>query len=185
VEEIPASNRLIIFSGTAGQVAETFHTEIHHYLVDGVEHVANAQNPQIPAALRGMVGGVISLHDFRRRSEIETRTVLGAQPLYTSGSTHYLFPADWATIYNLNPLYAAGTMGTGSSIAIAGRSNINLSDVMAFRATGGLVANNPAVLLSGADPGLVTGDQDEATLDVEWSGAVAPAAAGAGDGGEH
>jgi subtilase family serine protease len=177
VEEIPASNRLIIFSGTAGQVAETFHTEIHHYLVDGVEHVANAQNPQIPAALRGMVGGVISLHDFRRRSEIETRTVLGAQPLYTSGSTHYLFPADWATIYNLNPLYAAGTMGTGSSIAIAGRSNINLSDVMAFRATGGLVANNPAVLLSGADPGLVTGDQDEATLDVEWSGAVAPAAA--------
>jgi pseudomonalisin len=176
VEEVPASNRLIVFSGTAGQVAETFHTGIHRYVVNGVEHIANAQDPQIPAALHGLVGGVVSLHDFRRRSEIETRTAPGAQPLYTSGSTHYLFPADWATIYDLNPLYAAGTTGMGSSIAIAGRSNINVGDVTAFRATAGLAANNPAVILAGADPGLVTGDQDEATLDVEWSGAIAPAA---------
>ena len=33
------------------------------------------------------------------------------------------------------------------------------------------------MILAGADPGLVAGDQDESTLDVEWSGAVAPAAA--------
>ena len=176
VEEVLASNRLIVFSGTAGQVAETLHTEIHRYVVNGAEHIANAQDPRIPAALRGVVGGVVSLHDFRRRSEIETRTALGALPLYTSGSTHYLFPADWATIYDLNSLYAAGTTGAGSSIAIAGRSNINVSDVTAFRAVAGLAANNPAVILVGADPGLVTGDQDEATLDVEWGGAVAPAA---------
>ena len=176
VEAVPASNRLIVFSGTVGQVAETFHTEIHRYLVNGEEHIANAQNPQIPAALRGVAGGVVSLHNFRRRSEIEMGTALGTQPLYTSGSTHHLFPADWATIYDLNPLYAAGTTGTGSSIAIAGRSNINLNDVTAFRTTAGLVPNNPAVIIAGADPGLVTGDQDEATLDVEWSGAVAPAA---------
>jgi pseudomonalisin len=176
VEEVPASNRLIVFSGTAGQVAETFHTEIHRYRLDGVEHIANAQRPQIPAALHGVVGGVVSLHDFRRKSEIETRTALGAQSLYTSGSTHYLFPADWATIYDLNSLYAEGTTGTGSLIAIVGRSNIDPSDITAFRATAGLAANNPAVILAGADPGLVAGDQDEATLDVEWSGAVAPAA---------
>ena len=228
VEEIPASNRLVIFSGTEREVAETFHTEIHRYLVDGVEHIANAQDPQIPAALAGVVGGVVSLHDFRRTSEIKTRTALGAraaekrgvasefckkppsgakapvdsialmhglkpipsieasvspacsvgtQPLYSSGSTHYLFPADWATIYDLNSLYGAGTAGAGTSIAIVGRSNINVGDVTAFRATAGLTANTPAVILAGADPGLVSGDQDEATLDVEWSGAVAPAAA--------
>ena len=50
------------------RVAETFHTEIHRYRVDGVEHIANSQDPQIPAALAGVVGGVVSLHDFRRRS---------------------------------------------------------------------------------------------------------------------
>jgi len=189
VDELPASNRLIVFSGTAAQVAETFHTGIHRYLADGAEHLANSENPQIPAALAGVVGGVVSLHDFRRRSEIKARTALateavagersfvGAQPLYTSGSTHYLFPADWATIYDLNSLYGAGTAGAGSSIAIAGRSNIDVSDVAAFRSMGGLAANNPTVILQGADPGLVAGDQDEATLDVEWSGAVAPEAA--------
>jgi len=189
VEEIPASNRLMVFSGTAGQVAETFHTGIHRYLVDGMEHIANSGNPQVPAALAGVVGGVVSLHDFRRRSEIKARTAMavdallgeqslvGAQPFYTSGSTHYLFPADWAAIYDLNSLYSAGTAGTGISIAIAGRSNIAVGDVAAFRTAAGLAANNPAVILAGADPGLVGGDQDEATLDVEWSGAVAPAAA--------
>ena len=177
VEEIPSSNRLIVFSGTAGQVAEAFHTEMHRYRVDGVDHMANAQDPQIPAALAGVVGGVVSLHDFRSRSAIRTRTALGAQPLYTSGNTHYMFPADWAAIYNLTPLYSAGTTGTGTSIAIMGRSNINVSDVTAFRDKAGLAANNPTVVVAGTDPGLVTGDQDEATLDVEWSGAVAPAAA--------
>jgi subtilase family serine protease len=149
---------------------------MHRYMVDGAAHIANAQDPQIPAALAGVVGGVVSLHDFRRRSQIETRTALGPQPLYTSGGTHYLFPADWAAIYDLNPLYSAGTTGAGTSIAIVGRSNIDVSDVTAFRAAAGLTANNPAVILAGADPGLVADDRDEATLDVEWSGAVAPAA---------
>jgi len=48
--------------------------------------------------------------------------------------------------------------------------------VAKFRSMAGLAANNPTVTPAGADPGLAN-DQDEATLDVEWSGAVAPAAA--------
>jgi pseudomonalisin len=176
VEEVPTSNQLIIFSGTAGQVEDTFHTEIHHFLVDGVTHIANTQDPQIPSALAGVVGGIVSLHDFRSASQIRSRTALSARPQYTSGNTHYLFPADWATIYNLKPLYQAGTNGSGTSIAIVGRSNINLSDVAQFRSASGLPANNPTVILVSTNPGLVAGDQDESTLDVEWSGAVAPAA---------
>ena len=177
VEEIPAGRRLVIFSGTAEQVAETFHTEIHRYLVNGAEHIANVEDPRIPAALAGVVAGVVSLHDFRRASEMTARRPLGAQPLYSSGSTHYLFPVDFAAIYDLNPLYGAGTTGAGTLIAIAGRSDIVLSDVAAFRSAAGLAANAPTVILAGVDPGLVAGDQDESTLDVEWAGAVAPAAA--------
>jgi subtilase family serine protease len=177
VEEIAASNRLIVFSGTAGQVDEAFHAAIHRYRVGSAEHIANAENPRIPASLAGIVGGVVSLHDFRRTPEMSARSRLAAPPQYSSGSTHYLFPADFAAIYDLNPLYSAGTTGAGTSIAIVGRSNINLSDVAQFRAMAGLAASQPAVILAGADPGLVTGDQDEATLDVEWSGAVAQAAA--------
>jgi subtilase family serine protease len=180
VEEIAASGRLVVFSGNAGMVADTFHTEIHRYVVNGAQHIGNTQDPQIPEAMAGVVGGVVSLHDFRRTSEIRARTEFssgsGIRPQYSSGSTHYLFPADWATIYDLNSLYTAGTKGTGTSIAIVGRSNINLSDVTQFRAASGLTANTPTVILVGANPGLVSGDQDESTLDVEWSGAVAPAA---------
>ena len=180
IDEIAANNRLIVFSGTAAQVEETFHTTIHRYNVDGEEHIANAGNPQIPAALAGVVGGVVSLHNFRRTSAISSLRKLNSKPLagphaeYSAGASHYMFPQDFATIYDLNTLYTEGTKGAGASIAIAGRSNINLSDVASFRATSGLAANAPTVLVPATDPGLVGGDQDEATLDVEWSGAVAP-----------
>ena len=176
VEEIPASNRLIIFSGNAGQVAAAFHTEIHQYDVKGAMHIANAQDPQIPAALADVVESVVSMHNFRRDSQISSRRELGAHPQWTSGGTNYIFPGDWATIYDVNPLYTAGKNGSGVSIAIVGRSNINVSDVTLFRSTAGLVANNPQVILVSGNPGLVSGDQDESTLDVEWSGAVAPSA---------
>lgn len=192
IDEVAANRRQIQFSGTAEQVAEAFHTEIHRYSVDGREHVANTQDPQIPAAFAGMVGGVVSLHDFRRKSEINAKRPIssnvvnaetaarsqhGTRTEYSDGATHYLFPADWATIYDLNSLYSAGKNGTGSSIAIVGRSNINASDVASFRSASGLPANQPTVILVSTNPGLVSGDQDESTLDVEWSGATAPGAA--------
>ena len=176
VEPLPAGRRLILFSGTAQQVADTFHTEIHRYAVNGAMHLANSQDPQIPKALAPVVAGVLSLHDFRRASASRPARQV-AKPENTQGGTHYLFPADYATIYNLNPLYAAGKNGSGSSIAIVGRSNINLDDVRSFRGASGLIANQPTIILDGANPGLVSGDQDESTLDVEWSGAVAPGAA--------
>jgi hypothetical protein len=184
VEPVSAGRGTIVFSGTAAQVAEAFHTEMHHYVVEGVSHVANSQDPQIPRALASVVAGVLSLHDFRRQSA--TRSVRSVpswsgtgktHPDNTQGNTHYLFPADFATIYDLKPQYTAGNTGAGTTIAIVGRSNINLSDVSSFRSYAGLPVNQPAVILDGANPGLISGDQDEATLDVEWSGAVAPGAA--------
>ncbi|MGH9606009.1 MAG: protease pro-enzyme activation domain-containing protein [Terracidiphilus sp.] len=204
IDEIPAGRRLVVFSGTAGQVQDAFHVEMHRYRVKGALHVANSNDPQIPAALARVVAGVVTLNDFRRtsqiaskvaadlpallrkfrlRARIRARNLSGAAPpsdvlpQFDSGGNHYLFPADFATIYDLIPLYSSALKGAGVSIAIAGRSNIDLSDVAAFRAEAGLAADAPSVILDGPDPGLVSGDQDESTLDVEWSGAVAPAAA--------
>jgi len=179
VEPVAAGRRIIVFSGTAVQVAETFHTELHRYAVGDIVHIANAQDPQIPRALAPVVSGILSLNDFRRQSAIRSIKNLpaGTHPENTQGSTYYIFPLDFATIYDLNPQYAAGKNGTGASIAIVGRSNINLSDVSSFRSYAALPANQPTVVLDGANPGLVSGDQDESTLDVEWSGGVAPGAA--------
>ena len=58
------SGMVIDFSGSAGQVREAFRTEIHYLEVNGVEHIANMSDPQIPAALAPAVAGVVSLHDF-------------------------------------------------------------------------------------------------------------------------
>ncbi len=177
IDEIPAGRRLIAFSGSAAQVTAAFRTPLHIYRVNGSDHLANSSDSQIPVGLSGLVAGVVSLHDFRRTSQIRSLTPLSAQPDYSARATHYLFPTDFATIYDLSPLFTAGTDGAGSSIAIAARSNIKLSDVEAFRSMAGLPTNDPTVTLDGADPGLVAHDLDESTLDAEWSGATAPLAA--------
>jgi pseudomonalisin len=175
IDEIPAGHRIVIFSGSADQVFDTFHTQIHRYSVNGATHIANTQDPQIPSALAGVVRGVVSLHDFRRNSEMRSRTAIDSQPAYSAGSTHYLFPADFAAIYDVNSLYNDGITGSSVPIAIAGRSNVALSDISSFRSIAGLPADLPQVTISGPDPGLVANDQGESTLDVEWSGAAAPA----------
>ncbi len=95
-------------------------------------------------------------------------------------------PYDFAKIYNVLPLWQAGTPmdGTGQSIAIAGTSNIVLADVAAFRSAFGLPAKAPAVIITNSDPGTCLSLADscysdliENSLDVEWAGAVAKGAA--------
>lgn len=183
VDAVAASGRYLVFSGTEAAFEEAFHTTLHRYAADGVSHLANADDPQIPAALAGSIAGLVSLNDFRSASMLARRTQIGSgttagglHALYSAGSTHYLFPEDFATIYDLSPLYTAGLKGSGVTIAIAARSNIKTSDVASFRSLAGLAANAPTVILPGADPGTTSSDRDEATLDVEWTGAVAPLA---------
>lgn len=91
---------------------------------------------------------------------------------------YFVGPYDFATIYNVLPLWNATPAidGTGQSIAILNESNINIQDVRDFRNMFGLPANDPQVILNGPDPGLVQGVESEADLDVEWSGAVAKGA---------
>ncbi|MCU1239894.1 MAG: Peptidase propeptide [Candidatus Acidoferrum typicum] len=185
--------RMVIeFSGTAGQVRSAFHTEIHHFVVNGEEHTANAADPQIPAALAPVVAGVVSLHNFPKRSHAnvlgEFRRKLGEpglQPLLTfpnpfrSGNFYGLAPGDFATIYNTKPLLTAGNDGTGQTIAIVGETNLNVQDVQQFRSMFGLLANFDAsnIVVNGTDPGITSTDEEtEADLDVQWSGAVAPGA---------
>jgi pseudomonalisin len=172
VEEVTAGRRSIIFSGTAAQVQTAFHTSIHTYNIGGDVHHANAMEPQIPAALVQVVGGVVSLHDFRSNSMHSF--VKKASPEFTSGGSYYLSPADFATIYDLGPLYQQSITGSGQSIAIVGRTNINISDVRQFRTSFGLPANDPQIIVNGTNPGIVSSDEEtEADLDVEWSGAIA------------
>jgi uncharacterized membrane protein len=180
VESVPAGNRAIVFSGTAAQVENAFKTEIRQYTVAGANHIANASDPQIPEALAAAVGGIVKLHDFRHSASLtHTKPLTPAEvanPQYTINGGHYLAPSDYGIIYDINPLYTAGINGAGESIAVLARSNIYLSDVQSFRSFSSLAANNPQIVITNSNPGVLNGDSVETTLDTEWSGAVAPGA---------
>jgi pseudomonalisin len=171
VEAGPGRNS-IVFSGTAAKVEEAFHTQIHAYQVNGELHHANASDPEIPDALSEVVAGIVSLHDFR--SEPMHTALQTPVTEFSAGTTHYMAPTDFATIYDVAPLYQQGIDGSGQSIAIVGRSNIKIADVRQFRSAFGLPANDPQIIVNGVNPGvLASGEESEAVLDVEWSGAVA------------
>ena len=187
VTNISTGRTVIEFSGTPALIRQAFHTDIHKFVVNGEEHWANVSDPQIPSALAPVVGGIKSLNSFfKRPMHVVTRTAAasvhqGQKPAVTFvDGSHALAPADFATIYNVNPVYTANITGSGRTIGIIGRSNIKISDVQQFRNLVGLVpaGNVPTVVLNGTDPGdLGGGEETEALLDNEWSGGIGPAAA--------
>ncbi|MGA9529050.1 MAG: Ig-like domain repeat protein, partial [Terriglobales bacterium] len=180
VEDVAKSKRAIHFTGTVSQLEQAFQMQMHYYLMsNGEVHVSNDRDITVPTALAPVVAGVPTLHNFFRKSHSQfgktAKIRLG--PKYTSSSSvHYVAPADFATIYNTAPLLAAGVNGTGSSIAIVGRSDINLSDVETYRQMFQLPANDPVFIHAGQDQGILPGDDGESYLDVEQSGGVAPGA---------
>lgn len=187
--QVTKGRTVIEFSGTAAQVQETFHTAIHKYVVDGEEHWANATDPQIPAALVPAVAGVVSLHNFYKKPMIRLgprvpvvftpgpppQVTFPAQP--GQPAIHALGPQDYAKIYNINPLYQGNINGSGVTIGVVGRSNVNLVDVFDFDNAFGINVSSLTVQLDGPDPGnLGGGEEAEALLDTTWSSAIAPGA---------
>ena len=172
IEEIANSKLWINFSGNVQLVEQAFQTNIRQFEVDGQIHYANATDPSIPRAFSGLVEGVVSLHDFPLKHDANLHQL---PPDFTQANgTNALAPGDFATIYNLTPLYNAGIDGTGQTIAIVGRTDIVLGDVQFFRSSFLLPAKDPVFIHNGNAPGDLHGiEESEADLDVEWSGAVA------------
>ena len=176
VQEVPASRNAVSFSGSAAQVAAAFQTEIHRYVVNGEQHYGNSSEPSIPSALADVVSGIVALNDFRPKPRAIRRTMPLPKAALSDGSGHhYLAPDDFATIYDLKPLYGRAIDGTGQKIAVVGQSDIQLGDIEEFRRLMGLPFNDPQVVpVPGSeDRGIVDGDVQEADLDLEWAGAVA------------
>ncbi|MDQ2832530.1 MAG: Ig-like domain repeat protein [Acidobacteriota bacterium] len=119
-----------------------------------------------------------------------------AYTLHLRNQTLYgVTPYDFATIYNVLPLWNSGTPGapgapgtsidgTGQTIAIVGETDLNPADFVNFRKIFGLPlgnTNTPTgtqylnIIRNGQSPG-ITGEESEADIDTQWSGAVAKGA---------
>ena len=178
--KVGAGRTAIEFSGNVGQVRNSFHSEIHRFNVKGESRQANVSDPQVPAALMPVVSGIVSLHNFPRKSlrhivGVFTRTADGRviPQFTTSGGSFVVGPADFAKIYNIPP----SLNGAGVNIAIVADSNINPQDVVDFQNLFGLPANftSQNIVLNGPDPG-ISGSEGEADLDVQMASMVAPMA---------
>ena len=196
LNNVPASGLFVDFSGTAGQVAQAFHTEIHRYRINGQDHYANASDPYIPSALAPVVSGFRALNDFHprplhrqpgsahldrttgkwsRESTPGSHLTSSTYPFYIAG------PQDFATIYSINQVWKEGVVGTGETIAVVGTTNIESADIQTFRDEFGITAlgpngsvqteNPPSTACPAPDP---SDNEPESYLDAEWAGATAP-----------
>jgi subtilase family serine protease len=203
--QVNAARTRIEFNGTAGAVHSAFRANMHRYAVNGDERFANASEPSIPAALAPVIAGIASLNNFPRRAQSHKvgnfrrdlaaahttqspdQALSAPQPAFTvneSGTTSYgVTPYDFATIYNVLPLWNASTPidGTGQTIAIVGQTDINPADFVNFRKLFSLPLGNTAtptgtqylnIIYNGPNPG-INGDEGEADIDTQWAGAVA------------
>jgi len=150
-------------------------------------------DPKIPAALAPAVVGVVKLNSFMPHPMITHvkppfGSNVGRRPSsdYTLGGGFYaVVPSDLATIYNLNPAFAAGYTGLGRTIALIEDTNVYNypGDWNAFRSTFGLSEQFPSGTFVQVHPGAdcgnpgINGDDIEAAVDVEWASAAAPNAA--------
>ena len=194
-----ANSRVTIrFSGSASAVANAFGAEMHYFLVDGEQRISIVAEPQIPAALAGVIKSVSGLSTVKIRPQSSVGTVqvpvrnMAWSPtgvitpdLTASGGSHFLSPADFATIYDLN---VGGITGAGQTIAIIGESRVNPQDITNFQTLSGLAPKAPTEIIppNGVDPGpaltappmsgSLPGVQTEATLDVSRATSIAPGA---------
>ena len=175
----------VLFNGTVAQAQAAFATTIRSLSQNGEMHFANVTDVQVPSAFAGVVAAVTGLHDFRFKPRVHISTV---NPKFTSSQTgsHFIAPGDIYTIYGVSGL-GSGINGTGETIAVVGQVDIFPADVTAFRSAAGLSTTNlPTTIHAfGTDPGVAQtcnnclpteGDLAESSIDVEWSGGMAPSA---------
>jgi len=187
VNKISQGKTAIDFSGNAGQVKAAFHTELHTYLKNGVTFHANNSDPQIPAALSSVVAGLAALNDIKPTSYAQVLGKATFSPKTHQSTPQWSYPADGGGVYlvfapgdaavqyDLNPVYKAGYTGSGQTIGIISASGVDNTVIGNYRKLFGLSNNLPSEIVVGNDPGSNgDGAGDEAALDVEVSGSVAP-----------
>ncbi len=182
VASVSPSRDSITFSGTASAFESAFGAPLHYFRAtsgamitgsDTLTHFAPVHDLTLPTALSSVVLGVRNLSDYRPQSHAIKRPIAA----FTSAQTgnHYLTPKDVATIYDLTPAYSAGYSGSGQTIVIAGQSEVVATDISNFQAAAGVTTNTPNLILEPGtgSPTIVTGDEAESDLDLEYSSSIA------------
>ncbi|HXW76563.1 MAG TPA: S53 family peptidase [Candidatus Eremiobacteraceae bacterium] len=155
--------------GTNAQAAAAGHTSFETLKVKDQTFVRTTHDPVFPPQIARLIAAT-SMSPGPRMEPMNVRplaTVWGPQSGYA--------PSDFAGIYDINPVYAAGVTGLGETVDIAACNDIQQSDIDLYAATYGLPDTQINVIP-------VDGPRDgffdiEPTLDVERVLSTAPNAA--------
>ena len=172
VGHIYTNKMAIEVTGTAGQLREAFHTEIHTYSIHGRQFSANTKDLRIPSALSPVVAGFAALNNIRATqvNSLSLKTITAAvepqthrfKPAYTGKNgtlSYYLVaPADLQTIYDIPPhvimngVTTSTLSGAGVKVGVISDAQINLNLVTQYQTLAGLALNSPVEIVDGNDP---------------------------------
>lgn len=166
----------ITCTASADVVQKSLQLKLHRFLVAGTEHYANLSEPQMPDELHGLIAGIRGLDDFTMQpSGLRQREL---HPAYTAtgSATQSLSPADLATIYDVNPFYAAEHAGAQPTIAVLGTATPSLSDFRAYKKMFNLPPNDfRLIVVPGSTSSQTAQNVLESAVDLEIAGGIAPA----------
>ena len=182
VNSVSRDGMEIDFGGSAAAVAHAFQTKMHAVTLHGEAHVSNFSAPSVPAGLLPVVAGV-TLNDFFPKPLMQRATPSFTAPT-PDGTFFAVTPPDFATIYNVNPLFDGSALGipitgAGVTVALLEQTRIIPGDIRTFRTRFGLSGYGGTLTQvnpGGCKPPGFTGDEGEAAIDAEWAGATAPGA---------
>jgi kumamolisin len=183
-------------TGNAATLEQAFHTSLHQFVMPATaKHPsftfrAAKTAPVVPASIASAVRGVIGLNNspvFSPHLKSAPAKLGGSPVTRNPGSASgvdtesgELTVKDFATLYDVNPLYAKGVTGKGRTLGIVTLANFTPSDVFAYWSALNLKvnANRLTVINIYGGPGKPSdaSGSDETTLDVEQSGGIAPGA---------
>ncbi len=182
VDSVAPSRNRIVFTGTASAVEVAFGTTMQRYQRGQQTFFENSSEVQIPAALSDVISGVSGLSSYHLQAPMAQRLatpISQATPLFTTGSgKHYLVPWDVRQIYGSNALIGSGSDGTGIKIGVLGQSAVSTAQLTFFQQKTGQTVKAPTLMLvpNTGTSNLISGDEGESELDLEYASGSAPGA---------
>ena len=174
---------------SAGTAEAAMSVKLHHVTLNGHSGIVPDRAPTLPRSLRGLVRGIGGLNTFTHPhsqravaafGHSTTPKAVGSATL-TGGTPGNYLPADFEKFYDVDPIYALGVNGRGTTVGIVTLANFKPSDAYQFWRQIGLDVSQTRITTVDVDGGTTIAPSDalgegETDIDVEESGAIAPGA---------
>ena len=179
VTKVAANRMLVAFSGTAADVDAALQIDLHLYARKsesssaGAIVFASAVTPTIPSELAGIARAVIAFAPASPHKELSPE-VAGQDVGLPKVPGEALVPGQVAHAYGFDTLAATrGARGAGARLGIVIAESFRMNDARQFWRAFGIERKDPVVVTPLGPPSTRV---QEAALDVEWAGALAPEA---------